>query len=347
MRINKWNSNSKSTFIIAEAGVNHNGDIELAKKLIDAAVDAGADAVKFQVFKTDLSISKGTKKAEYQVKNTNDEVEDQSDMVKKLELSYEQFDELIAYAKQSNIIWFASPFDNDSVQYLANRVPVFKVASGEIINFPLLRDIGKSKLPVIMSRGMANLSEIKQCIDTLTSFGSTDIGLLHCVTNYPTSFESLNLNTIPLLQNIFPNIAVGFSDHSLGISAPIAAVSLGAKIVEKHFTLDKKMKGPDHKASLEPKELTTMVEYIRQVESSLGDPKLDPLEEEFGIAKIARKTIVAKQNLKKGTTLNDSNIIPKRNNAGEISPMDWTKVVGFKINKDIEEDEPITWADLK
>jgi len=250
-------------FIIAEAGVNHNGSIELAKKLIDAAKDAGADAVKFQTFKTENVVVKDAQKAEYQKETTGEG--SQYEMIKKLELTEEDFRELADYAKEKDIMFLSSPFDKESVDLLNELdVPAFKVGSGEITNLPLLRYIAKKEKPIILSTGMSTLGEIEEALDVIRSEGVEDIILLHCVSNYPARIEDVNLRALGTLKQAF-KLPVGFSDHTLGITAPIAAVALGACVIEKHFTLDRNLPGPDHKASLEPEELKEMAKAIREV----------------------------------------------------------------------------------
>ena len=250
-------------FIIAEAGVNHNGSVELAKKLIDAAKDAGADAVKFQTFKAESVVVKDAQKAEYQKETTGEG--SQYEMIKKLELTEEDFRELADYAKEKDIMFLSSPFDKESVDLLNELdVPAFKVGSGEITNLPLLRYIAKKEKPIILSTGMSTLGEIEEALDVIRSEGVEDIILLHCVSNYPARIEDVNLRALGTLKQAF-KLPVGFSDHTLGITAPIAAVALGACVIEKHFTLDRNLPGPDHKASLEPEELKEMAKAIREV----------------------------------------------------------------------------------
>lgn len=263
---------NNSTFIIAEAGVNHNGSFELAKKLVDKAVWAGADCIKFQTFNSKNLVSKNAQKAEYQ-KKTTDSSESQLDMLKKLELSKEEFVELRDYCNQKGIMFLSTPFDLESIDFLASiGVKTWKVPSGEITNYPFLRAIGKRKESVIMSTGMCTLDEVRDAIEVLKTFGTSDITLLHCTTEYPAPYNSVNLKAMLTLQNEF-GFNVGYSDHTNGIEVPVAAVAMGASVIEKHFTLDKNMEGPDHKASLEPDELKQMVQSIRNVELALGDGK--------------------------------------------------------------------------
>lgn len=330
-----------SVFIIAEAGVNHNGNIELAKKLIDIALECGADAVKFQTFKTENDISKYAPKADYQ-KNTTNFDESQFEMAKKLELSFENFSELKKYCDKKNIIFLSSPFDMDSVRFLKDLgLEIFKIPSGEITNYLLLREIGSYKKKVILSTGMADLGEIEDAIDILVENGTKkeDITILHCSTEYPTPFEDVNLNAILTIKDAF-KINVGYSDHTPGIEIPLAAVALGAKVIEKHFTLDKNLPGPDHKASLEPVELKAMIQAIRNVEKGLGDGIKKPSKSELKNLNIARKSIVAAKKIKKGEIFSEGNITVKRPGNG-ISPMRWNEVIGKIAKRNFNEDELI------
>ena len=266
-------------FIIAEAGVNHNGDINLARKLIDVAVEAGADAVKFQTFKAEEVVTKGAEKADYQKKTTGLK-ESQFEMLKRLELTGRDFEELFAYAQRKDIIFLSSPFDKGSVDLLDRLgVPAFKVGSGEITNFPLLKHIARKKKPIILSTGMSTLGEVEEALEVIRKDGATDIILLHCVSSYPAKMEDMNLKVIETLRHAF-KLPVGLSDHSIGIAIPVAAVSLGACVIEKHFTLDKNLPGPDHRASLEQDELKQMVKAIRDVEKAMGDGVKRPTKEE-------------------------------------------------------------------
>jgi len=291
-------------FIIAEAGVNHNGSNELAKKLIDVAVDAGADAVKFQTFKAEKLVSKYAAKADYQ-KQTTDTMESQFDMIKKLELDYDAHKELIEYCTTKNIMFLSTPFDHDSIELLNNlALEIFKIPSGEITNLPYLRHIGKLNKKVILSTGMARLGEIEDALDILIGARTKkeNITVLHANTEYPTPIEDVNLKAMVTIGNTF-DIAYGYSDHTLGIEVPIAAVAMGASVIEKHFTLDCTMQGPDHKASLEPDELKAMVKAIRNIELALGDGIKKPSKSESKNINIARKSIVANCYIKKGRFL--------------------------------------------
>lgn len=330
-----------SVFIIAEAGVNHNGSIELAKKLIDAAVKAGADAVKFQTFKAEHLVSKNAQKAEYQ-KDTTDAQESQFDMIKKLELDVETHKELMAYCNSRNIMFLSTPFDHDSIELLNDLgLEVFKIPSGEITNLPYLRHIGRLKKRVILSTGMANMDEIKDALDVLTTAGTKkeNITVLHANTMYPTPMEDVNLRAMITIRDTF-GVACGYSDHTLGIEVDIAAVALGATCIEKHFTLDKNMDGPDHKASLEPDELVAMVKSIRNIESALGSSEKSPSKSERPNMAVARKSIVAKTEIKKGEYLSENNLCVKRPGNG-ISPMKWDKILGTVATKSYKKDDLI------
>ena len=326
-------------FIIAEAGVNHNGSVELAKKLIDAAKDAGADAVKFQTFKTESVVVKDAQKAEYQKETTGEG--SQYEMIKKLELTEEDFRELADYAKEKDIMFLSSPFDKESVDLLYELdVPASKVASGEITNLPLLRYIAKKEKPIILSTGMSTLGEIEEALDVIRSEGVEDIILLHCVSNYPARIEDVNLRAMGTLKQAF-KLPVGFSDHTLGITAPIAAVALGACVIEKHFTLDRNLPGPDHKASLEPDELKEMVKAIREVEKALGDGIKRPTKEEEEIKKVARRSIVAKVDIPEGAIVTEDMLDVKRPGTG-IEPRYIDMIIGKKAKEDIKKDEIIS-----
>lgn len=328
-------------FIIAEAGVNHNGSIELAKKLIDVASESGVDAVKFQTFKAENLVSKNAQKAEYQ-KQTTDKNESQFDMIKKLELDVDTHKELMLYCKTKNIMFLSTPFDHDSIDLLSNLgLEIFKIPSGEITNLPYLRHIGKLDKKVILSTGMADIGEIEDALDVLITCGTKkeNIIVLHANTMYPTPMEDVNLKAMVTIGNTF-DIAFGYSDHTLGIEVDIAAVAMGACCIEKHFTLDKTMEGPDHKASLEPDELKVMVKAIRNIEKALGSYVKKPSKSEIPNMKIGRKSIVAKIDIKKGEILSENNIAIKRPGNG-ISPMRWDEIIGTISTKDYKEDDLI------
>ncbi|CAM3280336.1 N-acetylneuraminate synthase [Helicobacter labetoulli] len=328
--------------IIAEAGVNHNGDINLAKKLIDVAAESGADIVKFQTAKAENVVSRFAKKCEYQIENTGNGTESQLEMIQKLVLDDSAWPILIDYCKQKNIEFLSTPFDIESVGLLHNLgLRIFKIPSGEITNLPYLREIGKLNQQVILSTGMANLGEIESAIEVLVDSGTKreNITLLQCNTEYPTPFADVNLKAMKSLKKAF-RLPVGYSDHTPGIAIPLAAVGMGAKVIEKHFTLDKNMEGPDHKASLEPHELKAMVQGIREIELALGNGIKRTSQSEAKNKPIARKSIVANCAIKKGEILSKSNLYTKRP-AGGISPMEWDKVIGTKAVRDFEPDEMI------
>ena len=329
-------------FIIAEAGVNHNGSIELAKKLIDVAVNAGVDAVKFQTFKAENLVSKNAQKADYQKKNMNDTDDSQLNMLKKLELDVNTHKELISYCNSKNIMFLSTPFDHDSIELLNGLgLEIFKVPSGEITNLPYLRHIGKLNKQVILSTGMADIGEIEDALDVLIDAGTQkeNITILHANTMYPTPMEDVNLKAMITIGNTF-DCKYGYSDHTLGIEVDIAAVAMGASCIEKHFTLDKTMEGPDHKASLEPQELKAMVEAIRNIELALGSSIKKPSKSETPNIQVARKSIVANCDIKKGETFTENNLTIKRPGNG-INPMRWDEVIGMIATKDYKEDELI------
>ena len=330
-----------STFIIAEAGVNHNGSIDIARQLIDVASESGADAVKFQTFKAENLVSINAKKAQYQEKNT-DLKETQFEIIKKLELNTEAYESLISHCQSKNIMFLSSPFDIDSIKLLDNLgMEIFKIPSGEITNLPYLRYLGKLNKQIILSTGMSNIDEIKDAIEILLEEGTPKekITLLHANTMYPTPMEDVNLNAMLTIGRTF-DITYGYSDHTLGIEVDIAAVAMGAKCIEKHFTLDKSMKGPDHEASLEPDELKSMIKAIRNIELALGSYEKKPSNSEKANINIARKSIVAKTQISKGDVLNEENLAIKRPGHG-ISPMKWEEVLGMKATKNYIEDELI------
>ena len=330
---------SMGAYIIAEAGDNHNGSFELALKLIDAAKEAGADCVKFQTFVTEEVISKCAQKAEYQKAATSAE-ENQFDMIKKLELSFEQFRRIKDYCDQKDIRFLSTPFDLPSIQFLDTMdLPFWKIPSGEVTNLPYLLAIAKTEKPVVMSTGMCEVEEIQAAIDILKVNGTPKITLLHCNTEYPTPYEDVNLRAMETIRKQF-GVDVGYSDHTLGIEVPIAAAAMGAVIIEKHFTLDRDMEGPDHKASLEPEELAAMVAGIRKVEIALGDEKKRVSPSEKKNRDVARKSIIARCAIRKGELLTEANITTKRPGNG-ISPMCWFEVLGTSAVRDFEEDELI------
>lgn len=330
-----------SVFIIAEAGVNHNGSIKLAKELIAVAAKSGADAIKFQTFKTENLVSKNAEKADYQ-KITTDSIESQFTMIKNLELDINAHKELISYCEEKGIIFLSSPFDHDSINVLNNLgLKTFKIPSGEINNLPYLRHIGSLGREVILSTGMSTLKEVEDALNILIDSGTKkeNITILHANTMYPTPMKDVNLNAMLTIQKEL-DIAVGYSDHTLGIEVDIAAVAMGASIIEKHLTLDKSMNGPDHKASLEPKELKLMVVAIRNIEIALGSSKKKPSPSEIVNINIARKSIVAIHDVKKGELLTDKNIAIKRPGNG-INPMKWDEVINSIALRNYNADELI------
>lgn len=343
IKVLRWEIDLKSDniFIIAEAGVNHNGSLDIAKKLIDMAAEAGADAVKFQTFKAKNLVSKSAPKANYQ-KQTTDAAETQYEMIKKLELDEATHHELIAYCKSKDILFLSTPFDHDSIELLYQLgLDIFKIPSGEITNLPYLRHIGKLGKEVILSSGMADLGEIEDALDILIESGTLKeyITVLHATTEYPCPIEDVNLQAMQTIAKAF-GIKVGYSDHTNGIEVPIAAAAMGATIIEKHFTLDKLMDGPDHKASLEPDELNAMVCAIRNIEKALGDGIKKPSASESKNMEIARKSIVAAQSIRKGEIFTETNLAIKRPGNG-ISPMKFDEILGTFAQKDYHEDELI------
>ncbi|EAI3899044.1 N-acetylneuraminate synthase [Campylobacter coli] len=331
----------RKTLVIAEAGVNHNGDLNLAKKLIDVASEAGADYVKFQTFKTELCISKNAQKAEYQLKTTS-KIESQFEMVKKLELSKQAHEILIEYCKERNIKFLSTAFDLKSIDLLVELgIDIFKIPSGEITNLPYLRKIAQLNKKIILSTGMATLGEIEKALGVLVENGTEreKIIILHCNTEYPTPFEDVNLKAMKTIKEAF-KLPVGYSDHTLGITIPIAAVSMGACVIEKHFTLDKAMQGPDHLASLEPSELKAMIKAIRELEKAFGDGIKKPSKSESKNINIGRKSLVAISPIKKGDLFTESNLGIKRPGNG-ISPMEWDNIIGKIATRDFDIDELI------
>ena len=328
-----------SVYIIAEAGVNHNGSIDLAKKLVDKAKEAGANCIKFQTFISDNLVSKNANKADCQKQQTDTE-ESQYEMLRNLELSFEDFTELNEYCKTNGIEFVSTAFDLDSVDFLNQLdMPFWKIPSGEITNLPYLIKIANTHKPIVMSTGMSTIEEIEDAIGVLKNNGVSEIILLHCTTEYPAPYNEVNLKAMETLKKRF-NVNVGYSDHTKGIEIPIAAVAMGATVIEKHFTLDRNMKGPDHKSSLEPNELKAMVDAIRKVENAIGDGEKKPSKSEIKNIAIARKSIIAKVDIKKGDILTEDNITVKRPGNG-INPMKWFEVIGKAAKRDFVEDELI------
>lgn len=330
------------TLIIAEAGVNHNGSLDIAKALVDKAVEAGVDIIKFQTYKTENLVSKSATKAVYQQKNTGDRNGSQFEMLKKLELSAEDYRYLKSYCEEKGIMFWSTAFDLDSIDFLENLgISLWKIPSGEITNYPYIRKIALMHQPVIMSTGMCVEEDIWNAINVLLKFGveKRQITILHCNTEYPTPFGDVNLKAMQTIAKDF-GVNVGYSDHTKGIEVPIAAVALGAKVIEKHFTLDRDMQGPDHKASLEPDELKSMVLAIRNIEKALGDGvKRVSASEKKNIA-VARKSVIAARYIHKGEVLTEDNLATKRPGTG-LSPMRWESIVGTKAKRDFEKEELI------
>lgn len=327
------------TLIIAEAGVNHNGKLEIAKELAYAAREAGADIVKYQTAKLTSLVSRYAEMAQYQKENTGENTS-QREMLSHLLLSYDEFEELYRYCEEIGIKFLSSPFDIESIRFLNNLgMEFWKIPSGEITNYPYLVEIAKTRKDIVLSTGMSNCTEILDCISVLKEHGAGRLTLMQCNTQYPTPYEDVNLNAMKTMREL-TGLSVGYSDHTEGIEVPIAAAALGASVIEKHFTLDRNMKGPDHKASLEPGELKAMVSAIRHIEKALGseEKKISPSEAE-NVA-VARKSIIASRTIKKGEALTENNLTTKRPGDG-ISPMMWPQILGTRAVRDFDEDEKI------
>ena len=329
------------TYIIAEAGVNHNGQLDLALKLCDAAKEAGVDCVKFQTWQTEKIVTRKAEKATYQSENTNNAEESQFDMLKKLELSYEDFRLVQEHCNKIGIDFLSTPDEEYSLAFLMNELhlPLIKIGSGEVTNIPYLRQMASYHKPIILSTGMATLAQVAMAYDTLIAAGAPSVSLLHCTTNYPCPKNEVNLRAMQTMKEAF-KCPVGYSDHTMGTEIPIAAVTMGAEIIEKHFTLDRNMDGPDHKASLEPHELKYMVDCIRNIEVALGDGIKRPNPSEVEISKVVLKSIVAKVPINKGETLTANNMTIKRAGSG-IPAAHWDMIVGTKALRDYDIDEPI------
>ncbi len=326
-------------YIIAEAGVNHNGSMESAKKMVDAAKWAGADCIKFQTFVSSKIVSKHAAKAEYQKQHTDSD-ETQLDMLKKLELSFDDFAVLYNYCRERNIEFLSTAFDFDSIDFLSNLgIRKWKIPSGDITNLPYLIKIAKLGRPVILSTGMSTMQEVREAVTVLKDNGAGEITVLHCTTEYPAPYGDVNLRAMLSMRSEL-GLSVGYSDHTNGIEVPIAAVAMGAEVIEKHFTLDRNMEGPDHKASLEPDELRAMVSAIRNVETALGSGEKLPSASETKNCSIARKSIIAKRNISRGESFTEDNLTVKRPGSG-ISPMQWFQIMGHAASRDFEEDELI------
>ena len=337
-------------FIIAEAGVNHNGSLDICKKLIDVSVKAGADAVKFQTFKADKLVTTNADKARYQIENTGTR-ESQIEMLRQLELSPNAHKDLFAYCRQKNITFLSTPFDEESADMLDDLgMEIFKISSGEITNKPLIQYIASKKKPIILSTGMSYLVEVENAISWIDEIWNTleykpQLSILHCVSNYPARIEDVNLRVINTIKMAF-GLCVGYSDHTMGTEITMAAVAMGAKVIEKHFTLDRDMEGPDHKASLEPEELEAMVTAIRNVERAMGDGIKKPTRSENDLKKTVRRSLVTAKEIKAGDTISPNDIFIKRPGTG-ISAEFKDKVVGMKSGSDISADSVIKWEDLK
>ncbi|WP_027717720.1 N-acetylneuraminate synthase [Desulfovirgula thermocuniculi] len=333
---------SNGVFIIAEAGVNHNGSLELAKKLVEVAVSAGADAVKFQTFIPEEVASRCAEMASYQKASIPGSGSSQLEMIRRLALSYDQFRELKVYCDRAGIIFLSTPFDYVSVDFLdALGVPLFKVPSGELVNHRFLRCVAARGKPLIISTGMSTLGEVEEALEVVQEAGARDITLLHCTSAYPAPYEEANLRAMITLEQAF-GLPVGYSDHTPGIEVAVAAVALGARVIEKHFTLSRDMEGPDHKASLEPHELAALVRAIRNVEKALGDGKKRPRPAEKEVMKVARRSLVAARFIAAGEMITEEKLVIKRPGTG-IHPKMWDVVVGRRARVDIPADTPITW----
>ena len=321
--------------IIAEAGVNHNGSPELAFRLVDAAVEAGVDVIKFQTFKADALVDRNAAKAAYQARATG-EAESQHAMLKRLELSEATFRDLAAYCRERAITFLSTPFDVEAAHFLISLgIPVLKIPSGEITNLPYLRALGGMGVPVILSTGMADLGEVEDALNVLEASGCprAEITLLHCTTAYPTPLDEVNLLAMRTLGAAFPGVSVGYSDHTEGIAVPVAAVVMGARVIEKHFTLDRTMDGPDHRASLEPAVLAEMVKTVRAVEAAMGDGVKRPTATELENRSVARKSLVAARDIHRGALIVAEDLAAKRPGSG-MSPMRWDDVVGSTASRD-------------
>jgi len=340
-------------FIIAEAGVNHNGDFELAKKLIDVAKESGADAVKFQTFKTENVVTKYASMAEYQEKNIGKK-ETMQEMIKKLEINYDDFDKLKNYCDEKGIMFLSTPHSDDAIDFLDPLMPLYKVASPDLTNFPFIERIAKKSKPIILSTGMATMEEVIEAVDLIKKAGNDKIILLHCTSNYPCPIEDVNLRAMQILKEKV-NLLVGYSDHTIGLYASKLACNLGAVVIERHFTIDKNLPGPDHKASLSPEELKELVESIRKKDYDipaekeqliLGSPDKKPTEAEKEIAKLIRKSIVAKVEIPKGTKITRDMLIIKRPGTG-IPSKKLNEVTGKIASENIKKDSLIMWGEIK
>ena len=331
----------QKTMIIAEAGVNHNGNVDIAKRLCLAAKEAGADVVKFQTWITEKIITKTVKQADYQIENTKNS-QSQYDMLKSLELSFDEFREIKRYCDEIGILFASTSDESESLDFLVDiGIPFIKLGSGEIGNVPYLRYVGSKELPVIMSTGMSTLADVEISIDALRAGGAKNITILHCTTSYPCPYDSVNLKAMDTLKAAF-GYEVGCSDHTIGIEVPIAAVARGAKVIEKHFTLSREMEGPDHLASMEPKEFKKMVDAIRNIEAALGDGRKEPTKSEREIAKVVLKRIVARQDIREGKVIEENDICVKRSETG-LPAKEWDIVIGTRARKNYHINEGIVF----
>lgn len=337
--------NDQRCFVIAEAGVNHNGDLQLAKQLVQAAARAGADAVKFQTFQAAHLVTADAPQAAYQARNTG-VAESQFDMLKRLELPLADFAELNRVCQAEGILFMSTAFDEDSSDYLAALgMPIFKIPSGELTNLPLLRHIACHGRPMIVSTGMATLDEVHAAVEAIRSTGNDDVTVLHCVTNYPAPPEEVNLRAMATMGAAL-QVPIGYSDHTMGIEASVIAVAAGAKVIEKHFTLDCNLPGPDHKASLEPEELAEMVRSIRRVETLLGSGFKEPSEAELAVAKVVRRSVVARRLIPAGTVLDDTMLALRRPGTG-IPPSKFDELPGRRVKRDIAAGSMVQWEDVE
>jgi N,N'-diacetyllegionaminate synthase len=332
----KYIGKGEPVYIIAEAGVNHNGDLRIAKRLVDSAKEVGADAVKFQTFKTEDLVTSQAEMADYQKQYLKD-VTSQYEMIKRLELGFEDFVELKKYCDKKRIQFLSTPHSTSAVAFLAPLLPVFKIASGDLTNLPFLELVASYSKPIIMSTGMATLEEVGEAMNAIRKKGNNKVILLHCVTNYPASLETINLRAMLTLEKVY-GVPVGFSDHTVGFTGSIVAVSLGACVIEKHFTLDRNLPGPDHKASMEPGEFAEFVQVLRSIENALGNGIKKPTESEMKIREVARKSLVAKVDIQKGTTITEEMIEIKRPGIG-IAPKNLRNIIGKKTKVTIKREQ--------
>ncbi|MFW9767179.1 MAG: N-acetylneuraminate synthase [Candidatus Thorarchaeota archaeon] len=337
---NRRIGDGEPVFIIAEAGVNHNGDLRIAKKLVDDAAASGVDAVKFQTFKTENLTTKEAAMAEYQ-KDQAREHDSQFDMIKRLELSYDSFVELKEYCDEKGILFLSTPHSADAIDFLDSIMPAYKIGSGDLTNLPFLKLVASKGKPIFLSTGMSSLREVREAVQAIQEAGGSELLLLHCLTNYPSDIRDSNLRAMDTLKREF-NLPVGFSDHTMGIIASVAAVAMGACMIEKHFTTDRNLPGPDHKASLEPNQLRELVDSIRNIEAALGTGIKEPTKEEIKIREIARKSLVSITLIPEGAIITREMIDIKRPGIG-IAPKHLEDVVGKRAIKEIQEDSMLTW----